>query len=66
MFTKDTTINEVVERIPDQAFAIFSSFRMGCIGCAMARHETLGEGCAVHGVDIDEMLEALNTALELA
>jgi len=33
---------------------------MNCLGCAMASGETLGEACAAHGVDVDELLGKLS------
>jgi hybrid cluster-associated redox disulfide protein len=33
---------------------------MHCLGCPAARSETLGEACAVHGVDAEALLAKLN------
>lgn len=59
MFTKDTIITEVLEKAP-QAVPMFQAIGMHCLGCAMARGETLGEACMVHGVDADKFLAELN------
>jgi len=40
------------------------SIGMHCLGCAMASGETVGEACAVHGVDSDEFLARLNQIVE--
>ena len=37
---------------------------MGCIGCLAARFETLGQGAEVHGIDVDQLVDDLNAALE--
>lgn len=58
-FTQDTVISEVLQSAP-QAAPLFYSIGMHCLGCAMASGETLGEACAVHGVDAEEFLEKLN------
>ena len=33
---------------------------MGCVGCPSAQAETIAEAAAVHGLNLDELLEALN------
>lgn len=58
-FTKDTVITEVLQAAPHAA-PFFYSIGMHCLGCAMASGETLGEACAVHGVDPDEFVTKLN------
>jgi len=39
---------------------VLMSFGMGCVGCPSAQMETLEEAAQVHGMDINEMLDALN------
>ncbi|WP_199712449.1 DUF1858 domain-containing protein [Butyrivibrio sp. CB08] len=36
---------------------------MGCISCPASQMESLAEACAVHGIDGDEITEALNDYL---
>ena len=52
-------LNVSEEKINKIAETLFS-FGMHCLGCAMASGETLVEAAMVHGIDIDEMVEALN------
>lgn len=52
-------LNIAEEKINKIAETLFS-FGMHCLGCAMASGETLEEAAMVHGIDIDEMVEALN------
>ncbi len=59
-FKKDTVISEVMTAAPETA-PLFFSIGMHCLGCAMAKGETLEEACAVHGVNTDEFLARLNT-----
>jgi len=61
--TKDTIIADVLELAPD-AVPLFMSIGMHCLGCAMASGETVGEACAVHGVDADVFLAKLNEIVE--
>ncbi len=59
---RDMTIKEIID-IDEELSEIFFSFGMFCIGCAMASGETLEEACEVHGIDVDEILKALNIAV---
>lgn len=56
---KDMTIMEVLNANQDTAL-VFQSFNMGCIGCLAAHGETVEQACAVHGIDLDDMLAKLN------
>ncbi|MCX7921360.1 MAG: DUF1858 domain-containing protein [Clostridia bacterium] len=60
--TKNMTIGEVVRTYP-QTIRILMSFGMGCVGCPSAQAETLEEAAMVHGIAIDELLEALNQGI---
>lgn len=44
-----------------QTAPIFLSIGMHCLGCPSSRGETVEQACAVHGVDVDKLLEAVNT-----
>jgi len=33
---------------------------MGCVGCAIARGETIREAAEAHGIPLSELLKALN------
>ena len=59
MITKDMTIGEVIKANSNKA-DIFMSFGMGCVGCPSAQAETIEEAAYVHGINLDELLEALN------
>ena len=61
--TKDMGILEIVDQYP-QTVSVFQSYSMGCFGCMAARFETLADGAAAHGIDIDEMVEKLNEAIK--
>jgi hybrid cluster-associated redox disulfide protein len=61
--TKDIGIMELVQKYP-QAVAVLQQFGMGCIGCAAAHFESVGEGAAAHGIDVDAMMEAINQAVK--
>ena len=57
--TKDTIIADILKIAPDSV-PLFRSMGMNCLGCASASGETLGQACAVHGVDVDDLLSKLN------
>ena len=59
MVTKDMLIGEIIqmnEKYPE----ILLGAGMHCLGCPASAGETLEEACAVHGIDVDALVEALN------
>lgn len=59
MITKDMTIGEVV-KMKENAPQILMSFGMGCIGCPSAQAETIEDAAKVHGLNLQDLLDALN------
>ena len=59
MITKDMTIGEIVNADSSKA-EVLMSFGMGCVGCPSAQAETLEEAAIVHGINLEQLLEALN------
>jgi hybrid cluster-associated redox disulfide protein len=57
--TKEMTIGQVLRANPDAA-EVLMSCGMGCIGCPSAQAETLEEASEVHGINVEELVEALN------
>jgi hybrid cluster-associated redox disulfide protein len=60
--TKNTGIIEAIDINP-KAVDILAREGMGCIGCAMAHFETLGQGLEAHGFkkkEIEKIIERLN------
>ena len=57
--TKDTIIGDILDMAPQTA-PIFLSIGMHCLGCPSSRGETVAEACAVHGVDVEKLLKAVN------
>ena len=60
MITKDTLIGDIVKMKPELV-DLLMELGMHCVGCPASAAETLEEACAVHGIDVEEALEALNT-----
>lgn len=57
--TKDMVIGEILKSKPECA-EVLMAHGMGCIGCPGAQMETLEEAAAVHGMNLDALIEALN------
>ena len=59
MIEKTTTIGKLLEENPDKADILLEA-GMQCLGCLVAQDETIEEACAVHGIDVDELVKELN------
>ena len=57
--TKDTIILDVL-KIDEGTAEFFYEIGMHCLGCPSASGETIEEACAVHGVDVDELIDKIN------
>lgn len=58
-FNKDTKIGEIIEKAPEKV-DILLEVGMHCVGCPASQAETLEEACMVHGIDVEEVVDALN------
>ncbi len=57
--TKLSLIGDILDA--DRATApYFLEMGMHCLGCPSARGESLEQACAVHGVNVDELVDKLN------
>ena len=55
--TKEMLIGDILKICPNAA-EILMDFGMHCVGCAVARNESIEEACLVHDIDVDELLAA--------
>ena len=60
--TADTLIGEIVKEHPEAAEVLFS-IGMHCLGCPASQAESLQEACAVHGFDVEPVVEAINAKI---
>ena len=60
--TKDMLIQQVIE-LDEGTAEILMSSGMHCLGCAMAHGESIEQACAVHGIDVDELIGEINAYL---
>jgi hybrid cluster-associated redox disulfide protein len=58
--TKDTLIGEIVRNKPE-AIDTLLRYGLGCLGCPASQMESLEEAAMVHGIDLEELLRALNS-----
>lgn len=58
--TKDMTFAEIMELDKDAGRKL-GERGLFCGGCPMAAFETLENGAAKHGVDVDELMKELNS-----
>lgn len=59
LITKEMTIGEVIKANNNKA-QVLLQFGMGCVGCSSAQAETVEEAAKVHGIELKQLLEALN------
>jgi len=61
--TKDMLIGDAIQIGNSEAIAqTLLGIGMHCFGCAIARGETIAQAAEVHGVDVDDLVKALNIA----
>jgi len=53
---KDTTIGEIIEKIPDASSVIMKYFHGGCYACPSMKLETLEMAAQMHGYEIDDVI----------
>lgn len=56
--TREMTIGEILRAKPDIAPVLLEA-GMHCLGCPSAQGESLEEAAMVHGIDIDELMAAI-------
>ena len=59
---KTMTIGEVL-RLDENLAEVLLGFGMHCFGCPVSQMESLEDAAAVHGVDVDLMVQKLNEAI---
>ena len=56
--TKEMTIGDILSSNPDVVPVLLEA-GMHCLGCPASQAESLEEAAAVHGIDIDELMKAI-------
>ncbi len=60
--TKDMVIGQILQ-INQGVIPILMNSGMHCLGCPSSQMESLEDACAVHGIDVDGLVEELNAFL---
>lgn len=60
--TADAVISDII-RVYPQTVPVFRSFGMGCLGCPSSTGEAVSKAAEIHGLDLDEVLAALNKVI---
>ena len=53
-----TLVGEIVMNHPE-AIEVLMSIGMHCLGCPASQAESLEDACAVHGIPVDQVVEAM-------
>lgn len=61
MIAKNQSITEIIETYPETA-KVFMEHGMHCFGCMAARFENVEQGALAHGIDVEQLMTALNKA----
>ena len=61
--TKDMTFHQALQMSPKVA-GVLGDFNLGCVGCMGAMNETLEQGAKAHGLDVEDILTALNAIFD--
>ena len=60
--TADTLIGEIVNEYPETVDLLLS-IGMHCLGCPASQAEALRDACAVHGLEAEPVVDALNAII---
>lgn len=60
--TKDMIISDVL-KLDRGTVPIFLNSGMHCLGCPSSSGESIEDACAIHGIDADSLVDALNRFL---
>lgn len=60
---KETIMGDMLKTNPE-VVPILLNAGMHCIGCPSSIGESLEEACMVHGIDVDDLVEEINTFID--
>jgi len=55
-----TLVKDIVNR-GSKSIEILMSFGMGCIGCPSSQSESIEDAASVHGINLENLLQSLNS-----
>ena len=59
----ETVISDIL-RVYPHTVPVFRSFGLGCLGCPSSTGEPLHQAAAIHGLQVEELVEALNRSIK--
>jgi hybrid cluster-associated redox disulfide protein len=59
--TTESIVEEVLERFP-ASIGVFVRWRMHCVGCPIARFETVAEACGIYRRPVEPFVAELRAA----
>ena len=62
MINKNMTIMDIIIKYPETQL-VFQNFKMACSACMGAMDETLEAGAKMHGINLNQLLTELNSAI---
>lgn len=63
--TKDTLIGDLLSYDKkNEITAVLMGCGMHCLGCAIAKHETVGEAAVVHGLEVQDLIDRINAVID--
>ncbi|MCM1363558.1 MAG: DUF1858 domain-containing protein [Faecalibacterium sp.] len=60
--TKEMLIGDILNREPGVAMLLFE-LGMPCLGCPSANNESVEQACAIHEINVDDLLHNINEYL---
>jgi len=61
--TQEMILSDVIEEFPD-IIQIFHKYNLHCLGCMLAKGESLKDGLLGHGLNVDEVINEMNELLD--
>jgi hybrid cluster-associated redox disulfide protein len=63
--TPEMRIGDALAQYP-QTLKVFLSHGLMCVGCAVARFESIRQGADAHGIDLEALMKDLNQVAQQA
>ena len=64
MISKDMLVIDILHQgDPEKLAEVLMESGMHCLHCTLAHGETLEQAAAVHGIDVDKLVEQLNAVI---
>lgn len=60
---KDMIIADILKSEPGTAMFLFE-MGMPCLGCPSAENETVEQACAIHEINVDDLISTVNNYLK--